>query len=123
MEIDNRLRGKIAMLGPIPFYCHDNETWRAGDREGMKTRRDFRAAGYRICGGWTAAVRELAATGYYNEAQLATKAYATMAYEDLKAFLASDDPEEKAEVLEEMRGLLKRLGDKYRKFAGKSIDI
>lgn len=121
MEIDNRLRGKLAMLGPIPFYCHDNDTWRQGDREGLKTRREFRASGYRICGGWLAAVRELAATGYYNEARLATKVYASTAYENLKAFLASDDPEDKAELMKEMQRLLKRLGEKYRRFTGKSV--
>lgn len=123
LEIDNRLRGKIAMLGPIPFYCHDNDAWRKGDREGMKTRREFRESGYKICGGWSVAVAELAATGYFNEARQATKVLATIAYQNLQEWIALEPGPDRDEVQKQLITLLKRLGKKYRKFMKKEIDL
>ena len=122
LEPDNRITAKLAVMGPFPFYCHSNIDYDTL-KPGKMSRQEFRERRMTLCSGWLEEVKELAKTGYYDEAAMITKAYATIAHEDLATFLQSDDPDDKAEAGERLKTLLQRLCDKRKRFQPEAVLI
>lgn len=119
-EPNNHLRALICLLGPSPFWCHANIDWRA-PRPHKVSLKEYQilAQTAGICRGWQEAVRELAATGYYQENPIVTKYVGLAALDQLDLFLAKDvDPEIKEDAGETLKRLVKLLGKKRRKFEG-----
>lgn len=76
-EPHNHLRAILAVLTPFAFHCHDFADWKDHDTRTVRSRKDYREKGVRICGGWYAAVKELAAVlRSFNLCKVATLFYA-----------------------------------------------
>lgn len=118
----NHLQGLIALLGPMPFYCHyladgkDHHADKSIPRHNMSGAM-FRQLGFRVCAGWKQAVKELAAAGYFKDSPKMTKVYALIARDELEIFLATEDgSEDKEEARERLQKCMARLGEKRRKY-------
>lgn len=121
LEPDNHLRGILCLLGPIPFYCHHlpDETDIHDDPKYHQsmTKKEFRGHGMVICGGWKREVRELAATGYYRERPMITRAIAVAGHDHLSEFLSAEEgSEDKLEAQTVLGSIVKQLGEKRRRF-------
>lgn len=117
-EPRNFIVATLAMLGPFPFYCHEDIDWR-NETGGRKTRAEFVEKEYQLCAGWREKVRELAGTGYYKDHPMITKVYAQVALENLEIFLSTDDPEDKAEAQMLLTRTLEQLVKKEQSFSAK----
>lgn len=116
-EPDNRLRGRLAVLGPFPFVCHESFDYDDPAGKVIRSKADYRAKGVQICGGWSAEVKALAATGYYKENREITKGLAQAGFDTLNDFLSiKDDQEMKDEARAILERIVKLLGRKVRKF-------
>ena len=122
LEPDNRITAKLAVMGPFPFYCHENIDYDTL-KPGKMSRQEFHERGMVLCSGWLEEVKELAKTGYYTERGMMTKAMAELADENLSIFLHSEDPEEKSEAQERLERFLKQLCDKRRRFQPDAVVI
>lgn len=120
LEPHNFLKGIICVLGPLPFYCHYTDT-------GARLDKDFNEAelrpahllklGGRICRGWQREVLELAATGYYKDRPVVTRAVAEMARQELFIFCNTDDsPEDHEDANQNLQRAMTFLGDKRKRF-------
>lgn len=117
-EPNNHLRALICLLGPAPFYCHENIDWRQPSRSNV-TLEEARAfvQTTTICRGWQESVRELAATGYYKDNPLVTKFIGVAALQQLDMFLSKDVRKDiKQEAARTLRRLMQMLGKKRRKY-------
>lgn len=90
-EPHNRLRGMIAALGGIPFYCHyspagdwhDLQLGKLNASEAEAMRKELP-----ICGGWQAEVKALAARGHFRKDPERVRRYiAVYALECINRFL------------------------------------
>jgi hypothetical protein len=121
LEVHNRLKGLICLLGPLPFHCHhlkDGTDIHADPKyhESM-TREEFRKADMQICAGWKREVRELAATGYYRDNPLTRRGVAQAGLEHLKIFVGAEEgSEDKQDSHRILTRIMEWLGKKRRKF-------
>lgn len=115
LEPDNYLKANLAVMGPFPFYCHATIDY-STLKPGLMSRQEFRERGMMLCTGWLEEVRKLAATGYYDDNPMITKALAKLADENLSIFIASGNREDKREAMDVLHRVLGKLVDKRRRF-------
>lgn len=116
LEPKNRLTAELAVLGPSPFYCHEHINY-AEIADGFKiTRKYLRDAKIMLCSGWLESVKELAATGYYDENPIITKGVAACAQVNLEIFLAADNDDDKNSARENLTRLIGMLAEKRKRF-------
>lgn len=110
------LTARLCVLGGIPFFCHHNQPWRDAEVHKPMSAAQFRARDFKLCAGWKAGVQELAATGYFKQRRLFTKALAITGREALDEFLHPEDEEAKQAALGRLRDCLLRLSNRAHGF-------
>lgn len=121
LEPHNNLIGMIALLAPLPFYCHSGFDYKDKSITDRVTRAKFRETGIVLCAGWLREVARLAKTGYYKENPQETRIYGRIAHAELKNFIAADEAgndEERQGALRTLEEVLIELNRKRLKFTG-----
>lgn len=117
-EPNNHLKAMIAVLGPIPFYCHEPLDWEDDLTFHLPARLLKSLGQLRVCGGWMREVAALAQTGYYKDNPQTTKLIAVGAMRALNNFLTEGvTPAEKEQARVELGAYVRLLVEKKRKFA------
>jgi hypothetical protein len=116
-EPNNYLKAMIAVLGPIPFYCHEPLDWEEEMTLHLPPRLLKSMGQLKPCAGWQREVKELAATGYYKENSATTKTIAVLCMKALNTFLREGvSVAEKETARDELDCSFRILVEKKRKF-------
>lgn len=109
-EPNNSLRGMIAALGGVPFFCHESLDWKnqsgAFSNDGIPRLPGVRP---RICNGWRAEVKRLAAAGRFSSGRLMLRSLARAALTALEEFLDSPKGKAKTQAHTRLTGLVEAL--------------
>lgn len=116
-EPDNHLRAMIAVLTPVPFYCHATMDWQDAVTFFMPRGLLKSLGQLRVCEGWRREVAALAETGYFKENAGTTKLIGGLTLKALNNFLREDaSPSMKEQARVELDAYLRLLVEKKRKF-------
>jgi hypothetical protein len=115
LEPDNALRGRLAVLGAIPFYCHEGVDWQNPESH-KRTNCEIRDQN--VCAGWKREVGELAKTGWYKRDGKMAKGFAIAGLGALEIFLNSDDEsDDKADANDVLQRVCATLGRRLEDYA------
>jgi len=105
----NRIRGRIAALSGVPFFCHHgiNHRVRTGIFHGQIFDVDGNIEKLKVCAGWKAEVRQHITPT--TARRLFRRELGRDTLQHLQAAVAEKDPDEKKELWDEVRRLFRLL--------------